>query len=368
MNKGRHVCLDLLRIISMIMIVTLHFINKGGLQDIFDMHSINYWAVKLIYNMSLVAVNCYVLISGYFLVNSKFKLKNIVLLCGEALFWSVGIMLVFIIAHRPIGGLDMIKSMLPVTMETYWFITAYIIMYALFPFYNIIIKRIDKRAYQLFLIILIIVFSLWKSVMPLSEALKTDGFGIVWLSVLYFIGGYIRIFGLDWSKRACITVYMISVLVTISIKALFEVIPITFLNQFANEEGPYGQYNTFTIMIASVALFILFEKTDIKNRFAVSAVAKIAPLTLGVYLIHEQLMLRKILWTEIIDCRAIAGSSFFVLYSVIAVVGVFAVCTVLEKVRKELAIKLKITKWLSEKSFCLEGKIKRYMETEYANE
>ena len=68
-NSKRNVSLDLLRIIAMIMIVTLHVLGKGNGFAITDpvirMFS---WTLE---SLCIVSVNLYVLISGYFLLDSN---------------------------------------------------------------------------------------------------------------------------------------------------------------------------------------------------------------------------------------------------------------------------------------------------------
>lgn len=92
-TKERNRNLDLLRIVSMFMVVLLHSFNHGGLlQDIAPAYGTpNLYLVQAIFSFCLVAVNCFVLISGYFLCASDFKLKKWVSTWGQALVYSVGI-------------------------------------------------------------------------------------------------------------------------------------------------------------------------------------------------------------------------------------------------------------------------------------
>ena len=71
MQKERNVGLDLLRIVSMLMIVTLHYLDKrrSFMADRTEyIFMVFYLVIK---SLCLVSVNCYVLISAYFL--TKFK-------------------------------------------------------------------------------------------------------------------------------------------------------------------------------------------------------------------------------------------------------------------------------------------------------
>ena len=68
-QKHNLVGIELLRIIAMMMVVGLHYLNFGGIlwSDAIVNRRIA-WGVE---SFLFVAVNCYVLISGYFLVIMK---------------------------------------------------------------------------------------------------------------------------------------------------------------------------------------------------------------------------------------------------------------------------------------------------------
>lgn len=66
MPEKRDHGLDLLRIISMLMVVTLHFYNHGGVLNTLTQGTANWYFGRLIYALSNVSVNCFVLLSGYF--------------------------------------------------------------------------------------------------------------------------------------------------------------------------------------------------------------------------------------------------------------------------------------------------------------
>ena len=353
--KKRHIGLDILRIISMVMIVTLHYINKGGFQNIFEITSANYWIVKIIYHLSLVAVNCYVLISGYFLTNSKFKLRNILLLWGETLFWSIFISGIFIlIGYR--DKVDILKTFLPITTkDSYWFITTYICLYALFPILNLITRNISRIKMKILIVFLVIVFSLWKSVLPFAGTLdETGGYGIIWFCVLYLIASYIKMYG-GIIKNHKLKIYILSTLITIFVKIGLKCCDIEALKNYTDV---YGNYNTITVLIASIALFEYFVDVSIDSTIISKSIVKISSLTLGVYLIHEQLILRKFLWKNIIPCQAIANNNLFILWSAAIILGVFAVCILLEQIRMYITNKCGIHKICVKISDIIENKFK----------
>lgn len=68
-QKHNLVGIELLRIVAMMMVVGLHYLNFGGiLWSEAVMNRRIAWGIEA---FLFVAVNCYVLISGYFLVKAK---------------------------------------------------------------------------------------------------------------------------------------------------------------------------------------------------------------------------------------------------------------------------------------------------------
>lgn len=64
---------ELLRIISMFMIVGLHYFNgsMGGALAEIDNSSPNYYVAFLFESLFIVSVGCFILITGYFSINKK---------------------------------------------------------------------------------------------------------------------------------------------------------------------------------------------------------------------------------------------------------------------------------------------------------
>ena len=71
-TKTRHMGLEWLRIVSMLMIILLHSIDHSGLYETLVPGTSIYYVEQFLYALVQVCVNCFILISGYFLVNFFF--------------------------------------------------------------------------------------------------------------------------------------------------------------------------------------------------------------------------------------------------------------------------------------------------------
>jgi len=140
---------EVLRNLAMLMVITMHYLDKGkvniSLGESQTIMSVLGW---LLHSFCIVAVNCYVLISGYFLLESKFKWRKLVELVLQVLFYSILVPIVmWATGILPASEIFLYKIFLyifPIHTEHYWFATSYIVMYALSPVLAAGIRAIDK--------------------------------------------------------------------------------------------------------------------------------------------------------------------------------------------------------------------------------
>ena len=85
--------IDLLRCISMIFIVSCHYFGNISKVADFELNTFSDISFKLISCIDNVGVNIFVLISGYFLVDSKFKTNKLLSIWIQVLTYSVVIYL-----------------------------------------------------------------------------------------------------------------------------------------------------------------------------------------------------------------------------------------------------------------------------------
>ena len=97
MKKKRMANMELLRILAMIMVVMLHYLSKGAvLPNMTDNFGVNGYLAWILETFSIVAVNVYMLISGFFLTESRFKSSRFVELICQILFYSLLIPVILI--------------------------------------------------------------------------------------------------------------------------------------------------------------------------------------------------------------------------------------------------------------------------------
>ncbi len=127
MKKTRQANLELLRIFAMVMVVTAHLVNHGNMIYGAQPGTASYYVVWTLFGVSFVCINVYLLISSYFLVESRFSLWKLVKMVVQVFFYAFGITLIFwLFTDVPHELKYMVYSVLPVSSDFYWFVSMYV--------------------------------------------------------------------------------------------------------------------------------------------------------------------------------------------------------------------------------------------------
>ena len=266
--------IELLRIISMFLIILFHFSDWGNLINIHNISLSNTILGIFLNSFGTIGINIFVIISGYFLINSKFKVKKLIKLMLEVIFYSISIVLILKIFNIvKISDDTFIRSFFPISNNVYWFATAYIGLYILTPFINKFLKSLDKKQYQLILFVLLIM----KSLIPfLTFNVYKEFDGLTWFILLYMIGAYLKIYDIKYlennKRNICITIIGIILLFIINLICWVFNIPL-FLNK--NYSLP--------LLIIALLIFKIFLNINIKDNKIINIFAR---SSFAVYLIH----------------------------------------------------------------------------------
>lgn len=340
-RKPRMANIEILRILAMMMVVSLHFLAKGDLlEPLANSMSAKGYVAWLLESFSIMAVDVYVLISGYFLVETGFRLKRLVNLVGQALFYTCLVPVVLIITGiLPVSGLtlyDILLYIFPTNMLHYWFLSAYVLMFLFTPVLNAAVHAMKKEQLQWAIIILLVMESISKTLIPVRLELDNLGYDAFWFMVVYLIAAYIRLYGIPYfsnGKKSALTYVGICLLTfvwTMGIRFVF-----LKTGQFQNFiESAYGYNHLFTIT-GAVALFYTFYQLQVKSEKLSKIVCKAAPYTFGVYLLHEHVDIRYE-WPRLMgagDCNSVVSLLW---HWIVAIVLVMFIGLIVDYIRSLL--------------------------------
>lgn len=325
-KKRRQSNFELLRIVCILMVITLHYCNAnmGGAlntKNIPDNHY-NYYIVRCIESLSIVAVNCFILITGYFMNDSrKIKIKKILNLIFILIFYNIFMYILSIVFNIQKFNNESMQLFLKTFHEGgCWFIIIYIVLYTLTPFINIIIKNINKKQFLFLIAINIIFFSIYPTFLS-NTTVKDNGYGIINFIMLYLIGAYIARYKKNDKK---IAMYALLYIAMQSITLLDSIKDFT-------ENSAFSYNNIFNI-IGSISLFMVFSKL----KFESNIVNYISKHTLGIYIYHVNAFINVAIWRMIFKTNQYYTSKYLILNCIGSVIVVFLVGLIIDSIREKL--------------------------------
>lgn len=303
-QKIRNVNFDILKLISMFSIVILHALGHGGVLS-YEGNVVDGLQIWFLEALSISAVNCYVLISGYFLVKSKFKLKKVFKLWFEAFVFGL-LIFIFLIGFKiiPFSFVNLLKTFTPLMSRQYWFVTVYVILYILSPYINILLENLSKEQFRNFLISILFIFSFVPTLFNFSSFMDIygGGTGISWFICLYCVGAYVRMYKNDFTKK---NIYLLLFAFFTLISFFIGIIPFFTENLqihhlFVVASQYYMNYCTIFVFLQSLFLFLWFLNIKPKISFKVKKICSaLSTISLGVYLLHENEFIREWLWESV---------------------------------------------------------------------
>ena len=336
-KEKRNIGLDILRILSMFMILILHLLGKGGMLEKESNSQIYYLIYNFMEILCIVAVNCYVLTSGYFLIKSEFKWKKVFTLWKETLFYSLLVFGITTVIKKEFDVVLFVKSCLPIITKEYWFINIYLLMYILSPFINKLIFSLKMEELKKMITILIIAFSVW-SILPKDYVFdNTAGYGIIWFVCLYIISAYIRLYvetEQNWFNiKKYAIVYIGSAIIVMLLMIILDKISFDIFGK--NIGRKLLAYNNLIVCIESIALFMFFKNLTVKNKKIINIVKFVSPLTLAVYLIHEQYGARQMLYFDILNISNCYNNNYSIFFIIGYAILIIVICVFIEYIRKK---------------------------------
>ena len=277
------------------------------------------------------SVNCFVLISGYFLSKSySYKFTKALRIWLQALFYSILLWCIFRFALK-LTDASFVSSALPIINNLYWFVTQYLILLVLSPFLARFCDSLDKKTYQYLLLLLFILSGTIITEFPLGHFLFKDSRTPTFL-LLFMIAGYVARFDIHrWLEDNCGKLFL-GILVLQWVGGLF-------LNYWYKETGfIYGAFSTSgngLPLFTSAALLIWARKQDWNQNKTAVAITSAAPFVFGVYLIHDNNFVRPVLW-EKMGVYTFWDSWLFFPRLLVICAGIFVVCLFIDCIRASL--------------------------------
>ena len=269
----RNSSIELLRIISLIGVVVLHYNNSdigGGLKYVKE-GSLNQYYLFLTENMFVCAVNIFMLISAYFLsTTNKRKVIKIVELIIQVIVFRIATYILKVIVGSALFSL---KSFIDCLMPVNYFVTLYSVVYVVSPYINVMLDKLNRESFKRLVLTLGFIFSIWTIMVDYMENLSgltfaglstvgmygsQYGYSIVNFILIYIIGAYIR----RNDVKITITKSLSGILVTTVIMIVLSIIE----HKLGVSMICTWNYNNPFVILLSVFIFVAFLNIQFNNK------------------------------------------------------------------------------------------------------
>lgn len=257
---------ELCRILAILCVLLIHstFASLG--------HNVS-MGVMLLAGFSIVGVNVFVMLTGYFSATPKKSgLLNLAFVC---FFWMIVSVVSRYLLHQEISY----KTFFFITSSN-WFIPSYIGLLFFSPILNLFCGSVSKDT--LWRIVLILLFiEVWFDWIPPQPRITlgtNTGHSVLSFLILYLLARAIRLHGIpDWLKKVCPWVYLVCSVVL----GLFAFVLLR--TGYEHRVGWVFADNNPIVILSSVAFLLSFEQMKIDSKL----INYLAKSTLAVLLGHS---------------------------------------------------------------------------------
>ena len=269
MNEKKDMKIELLRVLSCILVIIIHVVSKNFFNT--NINTLNWNYLNIFDSLSRCSVPIFFMISGSFLLKKDINKKT--------LFkkYIKKYLLIFIIWKLLYGFYYWssshtltLKTLLSLLLYSFknlghlWYLVSLLIIYLLYPYIKIIIKKLNSKTWRytnIIFLTIIIIYSIYIiNIKEIPETVKNiELFGYI----IYFILGY-YIYNIKKKDNKTLKYLLISIL-SIIITIILTKNSTLYYN---NPIEKYYSYFFITTYIESIMIFNLFINSNIINNIS----------------------------------------------------------------------------------------------------
>ncbi len=266
---------ELLRVLAMLMVLAIHadFFSLGRpTYAQFVASPLDVWTRMAVEVLGIVAVDVFVLISGWFGIRAS--VRGFCRYLFTCLFFCLGVNVVCCL--HPALQADSLR-MIYDRMELNWFVKAYMLLYILAPVLNAFVTTASRRTQERVLIGFFAVQTLF-GWMTGSAGYFVQGYSPLAFVGLYLLARYVAIFRPRWSRGGAKTWFALY----IGISAVQSIIGIVAMRIVGVATDRLISYINPLVIAASLALLLGFRELHFRSR----QVNWLARSSFAVFLLH----------------------------------------------------------------------------------
>ncbi len=332
-HKERNSNLELYRIVVMLLIVMHHYVVNSGLTATIQENPDSARSIFLLLMgmWGKTGINCFVLITGYFMCKSNITLHKALKLILQIMFYNFVISLIFWVSgYEQYSFGRILYHTFPIHNISRGFTSGYLIFFMFIPFMNILIHNMTRKQHGLMICLFVGVYTLLESVPQIKVAINYP----TWFCILYFVSSYIRLYPVYRKDDKTFWGNMLVANITAS------VLSVLILFKYFNISGgvnPMLSYwfvsdsNHILALTTSVSAFMFANNIKIKNSKFIN---RTAACMFGVLLIHANSdVMRRYIWKDLCDNVGMFTEPLFYAHAILVPVAIMTVCVIIDYTR-----------------------------------
>ena len=284
LKKERTYGIDVVRLVSMFMVVLVHLFGVGGVVSTTANPALKA-VFCLLQGISLCCINLFAMASGFIHYGRRPHLSGLMQLWLQSFFW---ITVTFFAFAAFKGDLSVFKEnfsrcILLVSKREYWYLTDYVILFFFIPFLNAAVNKIDLKYLTFALLLLLTVTSFIPSGLPYIDPVSM-GYSFTWLAIMYLVGAYIKKYDVINKIKPAYCAMIFGVFAVL--EGLYSFLSYSLGYDLKDYYYKFSAYNCILVVAASIMLFLLMARIKVKSDTAKKLLKTASAASFAVYLIH----------------------------------------------------------------------------------
>lgn len=320
--------MELLRIVAMLLVMIVHADFRAlQIPSVTDFYDDTYRTVMRLFieSLSIICVNTFVLLSGWFGI--RFRFERMFEFLFQVCFFSIlGIGIATLTAPNEVVSLRGVASFLLLGDKDYWFVKCYLLMYLFAPVMNSFVEHCSERQFRIFLLCFYAFQTVYGFVGG-AEWFKLGYSGLSFMG-LYLLARYIRLYPnrfTSLNKRWDMVVYFSFVVVMTLLS-----VAVLAAGQNPKIIGRIYAYTSPLVIVPSVYFLLFFSKIKLSYNKVINWVAASC---FAIYLVHSNIWLARHYDGVIQHLFATHRGFGFFAHAILFILLVFIVSILIDKIR-----------------------------------
>lgn len=330
-KKQRNSNLELYRILLMLGIIAHHYVVNTGVLGIISSEPLTIKSLFFyLFGMwGKIGINCFVMITGFFMCKSSISVRKFLKLLLEIEFYKLTIYLLFVFTgYIDFSLKEFLWNLNPIQSVSDGFVSCFLIFYLCIPFLNMLISHLDKKMHLQLVALCLGIYTVLGT-LPVVQVRMNY---VSWFCTLYVVASYLRFYPVCFKSikikwGGCL-------LLSICFSIASVVCSLIIKSKFGMQIGCYryvSDCNMIFALTTGVTAFMYFKDVKMKHSKMVNCVGQ---SVFGVLLIHANSdVMRQWLWSDTLNVTGMYYSDYACVYALCAVILIFCVCIVIDYVR-----------------------------------